>query len=443
MKTGNRLLILSFLLGIFLLFVTIKNLSPIASVNPQETIVNNSTLIENTSSIPLPSSTFLPESTQTPSAAYFCNLKFSSDVDEKGSTFTADKTMLLSDVYTKTYGTPRDNYDLYAVAYFNNRKALEEKKYNAIDPYYLSVESNWVIFLPPIGWINAYRNFPLPVLYPVNLDDTNLKISISGTSILHPLSLQISNCFEYLTNFKVSLQSNNTITGLFDYCRGVSDIFGVSLEDLTSRCQGVKLINFEVARYVVVIFTNSSNPYADQLIASPPNEDELRKLLFSARLWSDVRNSWNNEPIIRYFPFTSSGEFETVRNNVFPLWDTNSGIPNLNQIEDNNLLIDQVIKDNYSIGIIGFDDYQTNREVLRAMPVNKISPSLDTIEGNKPSYPLTRQLYLYTGETLYNQSPLIRYFINFYLTYEFDFIEKLGYFKPIQKNFLDNPNTFP
>ena len=71
------------------------------------------------------------------------------------------------------------------------------------------------------------------------------------------------------------------------------------------------------------------------------------------------------------------------------------------------------IADNNSIGFAGYDEYQKNRESLRAVPINKVAPRSDTIEGENPSYPLTRELYLYTGDALYNQSHLVKYFIHF------------------------------
>ncbi len=451
MKTSTRFLILVFVLGVVSLFFQVlrgkTKPAPLPSPTATSTVMITDTPGGRPTPTSLPTRPFTPA--ETPLIPHQCDLKYPSAAEGQGITFIADKPMLLQELYTKTYGTPRDNYDLYAVVYFNNRKALENNSYNAIDPYYLSVEKNWVIFLPPMAWINGYRDFPMPVLYPINLDGTNLSISLSGTSILYPLSLQISNCFENMTNFHVSVNSNSTATGLFDYCRGVADIFSASVNDFSSvavggnRCQGVQFMNFEIARYAVVIFTNSKNTYANDMIAHPLNQDELRKLLFSAKFWSDVRNTWNAEPISRYFPSPPSGTFETVKNKIFPSWNVDSPIPNLDNTEDSKVLINQVIANNYSIGFAGYNDYQTNRESLRAIPVDNISPNPDTIGGSKPSYPLTQQLDLYIGGTLYSQSPLVKYFVHYYLTYEFDFIDKLGYFKPSKYGFLNNPDTFP
>lgn len=422
---------------------------PTSTVIPLTTTTTTTDSTQYPGITQLPTITLAPHATSTLQSMFPCDLRYSQIPDDWHSAYVANDSITLRKLFTEIYRSPRDNDDLYAVVYFNNRKSHQDKKYHAIDPVNLIIEKGWLIFLPPLNWIDEYITFPLPVLELINLEKTSQTISISGTSILYPLSSQISSCFENATNFHISVVPNSTRIGLFDYCRGVTDIFGANAEDLSQEmidengCQGIEFIKFEIARYAVAIFVNSTNPYVNDLVDHPLDKNEIKKLLFSATLWSDVRESWGREPIRRYYPSLTNGTFETVKNEVFPAWNLDIEIPNIDETEDEKLVISRVIADDYSIGFSGYANYQANRETLRAIPIESISPNLDTVNGDSPSYPLTRQLYLYTGTTTYHEIPLLQYFINYYLAYEFEFIEELGYFKPNKQNFRDNPNTIP
>ncbi len=367
------------------------------------------------------------------------------------SSYEASSTISLEELYIQKYGNiPRDNLDLYAVIYYNNRKALEEKTFDAIDPIGLGIKKGENLFLPPLTWINQYREFPIPILKAIHEDNVDPKINISGTSILYPLSSQISRCFEESTNpYQIDIEpASNTKLGLSEFCQGRADMFGAS-EEITqemlieSGCTGVEFLKFEVAIDAITLFMNKDSSYAKDTAGNPLTKEELKRLMFSANTWSEVRSNWDDKPINRYFPHQESGAFEAVKNELFPNFNVNSEIPNLVVTEDDNQLISKVIGDNYSVGFSNFENYLLNIDNLRAISIENISPNLDTIKADDSGYPLTRKLYLYTGTTTYNEKPLLRYFINYYLAYEFDFIDEFGYFRPNNYDLLSNPNTIP
>jgi len=244
-------------------------------------------------------------------------------------------------------------------------------------------------------------------------------------------------------SYKVQIEPNNTKSGLIDFCQGRADMFGAS-EEVTPKmisdngCLDVNFLKFEVARYATVIFMNNKNPYADELRETPLNGDELARLLFSAQLWSDVRSAWDSEPITRYYPPTEGGLFEIVKNNILPTLDNSLEIANLNIIKVVDMIPQEVADDRFSIGFSGYADYQSEIENLIPIGIDNVFPNSDTIKGDDPSYPLARSLYLYISKVRFNESPSLRFFINYYLTYELDFIDELGYFYPAKQGFLND-----
>jgi phosphate transport system substrate-binding protein len=367
------------------------------------------------------------------------------------SSYEARSPISLGELFIQKYGDiRRDNFDLYAIAYYNNRKALEKKTFDAIDPVQLDLDRGGNYFLPPLGWINQYRDFPIPILEAANRDNVDPRIKVSGTSLLYPLSSQISKCFKEATSpYQIYVEpASNTNLGLADYCRGRSDIFGGS-EDITSEmltesgCTGVDFLHFEIAVDAIVLFINNNNSYAKQVIEAPLTNEELKRLIFSANTWGEVRSNWGDETINRYFPPRESGAFEVVKNEIFPDLNTEYPIPNLFVDKSDNFSIGMVVNDSNSIGFSSYSSYQLNNINLMALSIDGVSPNLDTISADDSGYPLTRKLYLSTGTTTYNEKPLIRFFISYYLAYEFDFLDELGYFYPNNFDLLNNPNTIP
>ncbi len=391
-----------------------------------------------------------PTLTPTPAPPVPLPCKPNYPSEKSGSDYVANSLISLEQRYTQIYGRERDSYDLFAVAYYNNLKALEDNSYHAIDPITLTIEKGWKIFIASPEWIDEYRKFPSPILGDTNPGNKDSTIHISGSLALHSLSLQIADCFTKaikINRFPPILEPNSTRIGLLDYCQGDADIFGAS-ERITEEmkiangCEGVNFKEFEIATYAITIFVNENNPYADELIGL--NRAELIRLLFSAETWNEVRPRLEpgNEPINRYFSSVEDGVFEIIKSELFPSW--NSFIPNLLLTEDEYLIPGKVIGDIYSVGFSGYGyaDDPNYRDSLRIIPVDNISPTSNTINADNPIYPLTRTLYLYTGEGDFNNNPLLRTFINYYLSFELGYLEELGYFFPNRKNWLEHLDTF-
>lgn len=416
-------------------------------------------VVASASSAPSEIAKELPTSTVMPTSTHVANIlppvpEFSCKLppieDGVNHTYVVLHDTSLKAIYEKNYSATSDTYDLYAVVYYNNREILEGKTmYHPINPVSLSVEKDWRIFLPSHDWIEQYKVFRATIPWEINTN-LQLNISISGSSILSPLSLQIAKCFnEVAKTSLVQVTSNNTKIGLNDFCQGKADIFGAN-EEITSTmmvqngCAGVELEKFEIASYAMIIFINNNNPNASDLQKNPMSHEELSLLLTSANSWDDIRSYWSNDPIIRYYPPLDSGEFEVVENTIFPNRIV-SNIAGINEIRDKNLLIDHVDRNPVAVGIVDFDSYQNyqDKDDLIAIPVENISANSETINGDMPIYPLVSKLYLYVGSNAYRTNSALRGFIAYYLSREFDFLDLLGYLYPSKNGYLKNPYTVP
>src|SRR3546814_4358414 len=63
------------------------------------------------------------------------------------------------------------------------------------------------------------------------------------------------------------------------------------------------------------------------------------------------------------------------------------------QGENDNLIISKLDKNPDSLGIFGFSYLDANKDKIKAVPVQGVSPTYDTIAGG--SYPGSRPLFLY------------------------------------------------
>jgi ABC-type phosphate transport system substrate-binding protein len=358
---------------------------------------------------------------------------------------------LLEDVYRQKFGTDPNSNDLYAIVYYNNKRVLEGYTiYQAINPASLEIKKGWTIFIPSQEWIREYKKFPATVPQPVQTG-TKLEFRISGSSILSPLSAQISKCSPETTKIELKqINSSTTVSGLQDLCQGNADVFGANREVdskmlVDNSCDDVELEKFVVARYAMVVFINKNNPSAGDIRNHPLTTAELAELLTAATSWTEIRSFWeNHETIVRQFPLLESGDFEVVKDGIFPDWEM-SEINGLNTFDDDRLLMDAVVNDKNAIGIVDYDSYQKyeNKDQLMAIPVNGAYAGPEILDNDTSKYPLLTNLYLYVGKNTYETNASLRSLINYYLSHELDYLEELGYFYPSRKGYMSNRDTIP
>lgn len=354
----------------------------------------------------------------------------------------------LKEIYIKQFRREPDSNDLYALVYYNNRKILEGHEYHFIDPSRLEVEEDWKIIIPSQEWIAEYKKFPaaIPLL---GQTDAGAELKISGSSVLSSLSAQISRCSAETIGVELKeIDSGSTVSGLRDLCQGKVDLFGANMEIDTTmmiehHCGDIELDKFEIARYAMVIIINKNNPNADDMLDNPLKEPELTKLLLDASIWKDVRDGWiNGESIARYYPSLESGEFEIVKDGIFP--DSIVGEnPEWTINDDSQTLMEAVAENDNAMGIVDYASYQNfeNNVRLIAIPIDDVYVN-SAIDDPDSKYPLMTPLYLYVEKHAYENDETIRGFVNYYLSHEMDFLKDLGYLYPSKQGYRDNRDAF-
>jgi len=285
------------------------------------------------------------------------------------------------------------------------------------------------------GEVPATGEIMLPEVDPAEVQGN---IISAGSSTVYPLSEAVVSLFKeegYTGNIEVN--SIGSGGGFERFCKtGETDISNASRaikESEIENCRAIgrNPIEFRTGTDAMVIAIHPENDFLTDVTA-----DELAVIFSDQTInWSDVNPDWPAEPVKRYTPGTDSGTYDFFIEVIMqPAYDGDAeramqafqNASNLQQSEDDNVLVQGVRGDPYSIAFFGFAYFQENQDVLKAVSVNGIEPSFKTAEDG--SYILSRPLFIYSDAQIMKEKPQVASFINFYLTRVNDVIEDAGYF---------------
>jgi phosphate transport system substrate-binding protein len=266
-------------------------------------------------------------------------------------------------------------------------------------------------------------------------------IATAGSSTVFPLSERMAELFadDGFTG-EVTVDSIGTGAGFERFCvAGETDISNASRpikdsEIESCRAIGRTPIEFRVGTDALAVTMSAENDWLTDV-----TKEQLAHIFSDAEMWSDVDPSWPAEPILRFSPGTDSGTFdyfvETVMNPLYvqdATADAGKGeeallaASNLQLSEDDNILVQGVEGSPYAIGYFGFAYYQENEDALKALGVEGVTPSAESV--NDSSYPLARPLFLYSDAAILRAKPQVAAFINYFLTHVDEEIRDVGYF---------------
>jgi hypothetical protein len=127
----------------------------------------------------------------------------------------------------------------------------------------------------------------------------------------------------------------------------------------------------------VVLIVSPDNPFLDNLTV-----DEVRSIWTTARMWSDVRPEWPDEPIERYAPGTNTDAFVYFDHGIVggDATDTPSQYTN-----NDDILVSGVNSNPYSVGMLSYESYQQHWDQIRALAIEGVHPTASTVEAG--AYP--------------------------------------------------------
>ena len=274
------------------------------------------------------------------------------------------------------------------------------------------------------------------------------QIKIVGSSTVYPFTTAVAEEFQRANpGISVIVESTGTGAGMKLFCQGV----GSNFPDLTNASRRIKsseiedcnrngvteVIEFSVGiDGLAIIESNSGEPmqltlrdlYA-ALAARPFGREQ------TARTWRDVNPSLPATAIRVLGPPPTSGTRDSL-NELF-LEKGCASDPRMKALkeqnedqyketctriredgafveagENDNLLVQKVATDPNALGVLGYSFLAENRDKVRAVEVNGVTPSDETISNL--SYPGARKIYVYAKGAHMQAKPAIRDFIAAY-----------------------------
>lgn len=294
------------------------------------------------------------------------------------------------------------------------------------------------VFTPAVLLASAAWAGGLPEVNPMEVKGD---IVTAGSSTVYPLTERMAERFRdegYAGN--ITIDSIGTGAGFERFCKaGETDIANASRpikdkEIESAKAIGRMPIGFRVGTDALAVVLSKQNTFVQNI-----TKEQLAQLFSTATLWSDVDPSWPAEKIQRFSPGTDSGTFDYFVEEVFgkkkePLLNA----ANLQLSEDDNVLAQGVAGSPYAIAYFGFAYYLENADKVRALDINGITPSAETV--NAGTYPLARPLFLYSSANILKAKPQVAAFLNFYLTYVNEEVDEVGYF-PAPADRLEDART--
>ena len=237
-------------------------------------------------------------------------------------------------------------------------------------------------------------------------------VRMDGSSTVFPISEAVAE--EYLAEaprVRVTVGVSGTGGGFKKFLNEEIDINAASRPIKDSEFEqanekGIQVLEIPVAFDGLSVVVNPENTWVDFLTTG-----ELKRIWepdSSVTTWKDVRDEWPDEPIRLYGPGTDSGTFDYFTGTING--KEQASRPDFTASEDDNVLVQGISGDLYSLGYFGFAYYLENQGKLRAVPIDggagPISPTPQTI--NEGTYaPLSRPIYIYINASTLDKNCLL------------------------------------
>ncbi len=248
-------------------------------------------------------------------------------------------------------------------------------------------------------------------------------IDIDGSSTVFPITEAVAEEFGDLTdgNVRTVVGISGTGGGFKKFCDGetvISDASRPIKQKEVDVCaaRGVEYIEIPVAIDGLSVLVNPANEFVEclsvdqlNLIWSPEAEGVVMT-------WDQVDPSWPAEAIELYAPGVDSGTFDYFTEVV----NGDGGVSRGDFVasEDDNVLVQGISGDKFSLGYFGYAYYVENQDRLKVVPIDGgagcIAPTDEAI-NNGLYAPLSRPLFIYVRADA-AQEDHIAEFVRYYLS---------------------------
>lgn len=258
-------------------------------------------------------------------------------------------------------------------------------------------------------------------------------VKLDGSSTVFPISEAVAEEFQKLhPDVRVTVGISGTGGGFKKFCTGETDINDASRAIKDSEKElcvknGITYEEFTVAFDGLSVMVNPRNDWVDYLTVA-----ELKKIWepnSTVKTWRDVRSNFPNEKIILVGADTDSGTFDYFTEVI--VGKEKSSRSDYTASADDNVLVQAIAGEKYSLGYFGYAYYAENKDKLKLVAIDNgngaFLPSEQTIHDGSYA-PLSRPLFIYVNKaSLENRE--VKEFINYYLTDGKELVSETGYVK--------------
>jgi phosphate transport system substrate-binding protein len=246
-------------------------------------------------------------------------------------------------------------------------------------------------------------------------------IRIEGSSTVYPITQAAAELFrEENPDARIEVGGAGTSDGFEAFCQGDTQISDASrpieAEEIEAcRKAGVEYIEIPVAYDgISVVVNKKGNDWATEITS-----EELKKIWEPSAegkvtKWSQVRSSWPDRPLDLYGPGTESGTYEFFNGAIVGNKEEVNRQSDVEMSEDDNVLVQGVSGDADALGYFGYSYYENNLDTLRALAVDGVKPTEDSIRSGE--YLLSRPLFIYVSTDALKKNKAVKPFVDFYLS---------------------------
>ena len=252
-------------------------------------------------------------------------------------------------------------------------------------------------------------------------------IKIDGSSTVYPVTQAMAEEFSYVNpRVRVTVGVSGSGGGFAKFNVGETDLSNASREIKESEAEiaaenGIEFTQFVVGYDGITVAVNPENDWANDMTV-----EELKMIWepnSSVETWSDIRAEWPDEKIDLYGPGADSGTFDYFTEEINGA--SGESRSDFTASEDDNVLVRGISGNKYALGYFGYAYYAENSDSLKAVAVNGVLPSPETIAAQEYT-PLARPLFVYAKNSSVKR-PEVEAFLKFYFENAQEIVPQVGY----------------
>lgn len=283
-------------------------------------------------------------------------------------------------------------------------------------------------------------------------DELTGTVVVNGSSTVYPVGMIAAEKFmEKHPGVNVTVGDAGSGAGFEMYAADELDFSQASRpikpeEEEAIKKAGMTPVEYTLGYDGITVVVNGENDFVDHLTV-----EELKKIWekdSKVKTWADVRDGWPEEEIKLYGPGTESGTYDFFVEAIIGEDEGAALRSDYTANADDNILVQGVAGDKYSLGFFGYAYYEENKDKLKAVPIDNgdgpVEPTIESISDESYA-PLSRPLFIYPNSEKMKEKPVVKEFVKFYLENAKQFVEEAGYaplddghYKQLMEKFEEN-----